>query len=195
MRAFKHFDVTRYLEEAKLESQVRDPAKTAKAAKDAPQENPSVATLAALAGVQAESSNLEGAPGEEFCGPASVASSDPFKTETQPADAVGSPAKAWAAAAAQLQHMDRPAQVSPKRWQQVIADADRLLMWVPMLEAMDWTVEDVFGRDAADTQSVAWRVEGQRIGPVTSIAIVLRAGDGAVTHIYRRNGKDTGDET
>ena len=58
MRAFKHFDVTRYLEEAKLESQVRDPAKTAKAAKDAPQENPSVATLAALAGVQAESSNL-----------------------------------------------------------------------------------------------------------------------------------------
>ena len=117
--------------------------------------------------------------------------------ETAPTPSPGQtpPPNSWTAAAARLRRINRPTQVSPKRWQQVITDADRLLGWAPMLVAMDWTAEDVFGRDDLDRKSLAWLVCGQRIGPATSIAIVLRAANGALTHIYRRSGKDTGDAT
>ena len=103
------------------------------------------------------------------------------------------PPSEWAAAVARLQALDRPATTSEARWQQVLADATRLLDWVPMLASLDWTPEDVFGRDDLDYQSLAWKVKGRRIGPATSIAIVLRAADEAVTHIFRRDSNPTGD--
>lgn len=89
-------------------------------------------------------------------------------------------------AAAQLQQMKCPAYVEADRWRQVLADADRLLDWVPMLDAMGWTVEDTFGRDDLDRQSLAWKVQGQRIGPVTRTAVTLRGDDGSTTWVYRR---------
>ena len=92
----------------------------------------------------------------------------------------------WAAAVARLQQLERPATVSEARWQQVRSDAPRLLDWAPMLAAMDWTTEDVFGRDDLDRQSLAWKVKGQRIGPITKIAAVLRGTDGSTTWVYRR---------
>ena len=55
-----------------------------------------------------------------------------------------------------------------------------------MLEALHWTCEDVYGRDALDRQYLAWKVKGQRIGPVTSIGTVLRGADGSVSRVYRR---------
>lgn len=95
----------------------------------------------------------------------------------------------WAAAAAQLQQLDCPATVSEERWQQVRADAERLLDWAPMLVAMEWTTQDVFGRDDIDRQSLAWKMQGQRIGPVTTLAVTLRGADGSTTWVYRRTEK------
>ena len=91
----------------------------------------------------------------------------------------------WAAAAVQLQAMERPATVSDERWQQFRADAARLLDWAPMLVAMEWTTQDVFGRDDIDRQSLAWKMQGQRIGPIGRVAAVLRGADGATTWVYR----------
>ena len=109
----------------------------------------------------------------------------PEATDAHTATALVAPQE-WAAAVARLQQMERPAHVSEDRWRQVLADATRLLDWVPMLASLAWTVADVFGRDDLDRQSLAWKVQGQRIGPVTSIATTLRGADGSTTWIYRR---------
>ena len=92
----------------------------------------------------------------------------------------------WTRAFAALRTSSRPSHVAPGRWQQIIADADHLLDWARALEDMGWTAGDVFGRDDIDHQSLAWKVKGQRIGPVTSTAIVLRGADGSTTWVYRR---------
>ena len=188
MSAFKHFDVDRYLEDAKSEAKTRHLAKPAKAAKDGHGNGQPLAALAGLAGARAESSSLDGSP-EGRSGVATTATfPDPFNTETQLKDAADSPApsKKWAAAAARLRRMNRPATVGEDRWQQVRSDATRLLDWASMLVAMDWTVEDVYGRDEIDRQSLAWKVKGQRIGPTTSTAVTLRGTDGSTTWVYRR---------
>ncbi len=102
------------------------------------------------------------------------------------------PPAEWTAAVVRLQQLERPATVSEARWQQVRSDAARLLEWAPMLAAMDWTTEDVFGRDDLDRQSLAWRVRGQTIWTVVSEnsdAVVLRGADGRQTFIYRRADK------
>lgn len=186
MSAFKHFDVARYLEDAKSEAKARTPAKIAKAAKD-------VATVAGLAGVQTESSSLEGSAEEQPDSPAATTFSDPFNTGTQPKAAAGSivpatsvPPAGWATAAAKLQQMKCPPTVSEDRWQQVRSDAARLLDWAGVLGDMGWSVEDVFGRDDLDRKSLAWLVCGQRIGPITKVATVLRGTDGSTTWVYRR---------
>ena len=93
--------------------------------------------------------------------------------------------------------MDRPNHVSLDRWQEVIADAFRLLNWGAMLGAMDWEVRDVFGIDAQmpldryDPLSLVGRMRGQNIVVVTSTAVILRDATGATTYIYRRLGADT----
>jgi len=99
----------------------------------------------------------------------------------------------WTAAAAHLQQLDCPATVSEERWQQVVADAARLLddlgegwSWAKELAALGWLPQDVFGRDDLDHQSVAWRVKGQRIWFVDSVAVTLRGADGSTTWVYRR---------
>lgn len=51
----------------------------------------------------------------------------------------------WAAAAAHLQQLECPATESEERWQMFRADGARLLDWAPMLDAMGWTPQDVFG--------------------------------------------------
>ena len=103
------------------------------------------------------------------------------------------PPAEWTAAVARLQQMDCPAHVAPERWQQVLTDANRLLVdWAQTLLATGWLIEDVFGRDPADLQSVAWRVRGQTIWPVVSEnsnAVVLRGADGRQTFIYQRADK------
>ena len=108
----------------------------------------------------------------------------------------------WTAAAAKLQQMECPAHVDPGRWQQVLGDTQRLLddlgdgwSWAKELAALNWTPQDVFGRDDLDHQSVAWRVKGQEIRFVGSVAITLRNADGSMTRIFRREDNPTGDAT
>ena len=107
--------------------------------------------------------------------------------------------ESWTAAAVRLQQMKCPATVSEERWQQVVADAARLLddlgegwSWAKELAALGWLPQDVFGRDDLDHQSVAWRMKGQEIRFVGSVAITLRNADGSVTHIFRRDSNPTG---
>ena len=104
--------------------------------------------------------------------------------------------ESWVAAAARLRDMDRPAHVDLGRWQQILGDTQRLLddlgdgwSWAKELAALGWDVEDVFGRDDLDRKSLAWLVSGQRIGPVTSVAVTLRGPDGSTSHVYRRTEK------
>ncbi len=96
--------------------------------------------------------------------------------------------------------MDRPAHVDLGRWQQILGDMQRLLddlgegwSWAKELAALRWTPQDVFGRDPNDFQSVVWRVQGQRIGPVTKIAAVLRGTGGLLSFVYRRVDSAAGD--
>ena len=133
-----------------------------------------LACAAPLSGAQSTPSQGPGTP------PGTPAAPSPNQTPLP---------ESWTAAAARLQQIHRPAATSEARWRQVLADADRLLDWVPMLASLDWTPEDVYGRDGLDRQSLAWLVKGQRIGPVTSIATVLRGTDGSTTWVYRRVGK------
>ena len=106
----------------------------------------------------------------------------------------------WTAAAARLRDMDRSAHVDLGRWQQILGDTQRLLddlgegwTWAKELAALGWSLEDLFGRDDLDHQSVAWLVQGRRIGPVTKIAIVLRGTDDSITWVYRRDSADSSD--
>ena len=67
------------------------------------------------------------------------------------------------------------------------ADTARLLDWVPMLVATGWTTQGTFGRDDVDRQSLAWKVAGQRIESIGTVAAVLRGADGSTTWVYRRD--------
>lgn len=97
--------------------------------------------------------------------------------------------RAWGKAFAALRASSCPSHITPDRWEQILSDADRLLDWVPILEAMGWVCADVYGRDDLDRKSLAWLVCGQRIGPVTSVAVTLRGADGSTSHVYRRTEK------
>ena len=103
------------------------------------------------------------------------------------------PPSEWAAAVAQLQRMNCPTHVTEERWQQVRSDAARLLDWAGVLEDMGWTPQDTFGRDELDRKSLAWLVQGQRIGPVTKIAAVLLGTGGLLSFVYRRVDSAAGD--
>ena len=92
----------------------------------------------------------------------------------------------WTKAFETLAATPCPSYVAPERWQQIIDDADQLRRWAPMLAAMGWTLPDVLGRDRIDHLSLVWLVKGQRIGPITSIAVTLRGTDGSTTWVYRR---------
>ena len=99
------------------------------------------------------------------------------------------PPQDWAVAASNLQAMNCPATESEERWQQVQSDAARLLDWVPAFEAFGWTVENVFGRDDFDRQSLAWKVRGERIELVGKVAAVLRGADESTAYAYRRDSE------
>ena len=92
----------------------------------------------------------------------------------------------WVKAFAALAATPCPSYVAPERWQQLLADADQLRRWAPMLAAMGWTLPDVLGRARIDHMSLVWLMQGQRVCAVTSIATVLRGTDGLTTYIYRR---------
>ena len=92
----------------------------------------------------------------------------------------------WKAAVAKLRQMERPAHIAPDRWREVLADADRLLGWWQTLLPLEWSVEDLFGRETTDHQSVVWRVRGRKIGPAGSIAITLHGSAGETEWVFRR---------
>ena len=176
MSAFKHFDVARYLEEAKLEPQVRDPAKTAKAAKDAPRESPNLATLATLAGVRDESSNLEGAS----------------KSSLTPAEAKNYPAE-WAAGFVKMCSMPCPKQIRSERWLALVhSTADFLDSWAGQAAALGWGTLDLFGccpsgpDQRYDYAGLIWFLSDRDIAALTESDITLRTQSGSIQK-YRKH--------
>ena len=139
------------------------PAKAAKVDTQIPLEDPTLASLATLAG-----------PQEDFEERAAIVEFD------------GEISREWAEGLARLCTMPKPPNVSEAHWRQAVDAAGRFAdNWAAKASALGWTALDIFSVDrtapegALHTAGLIWLLQDKEIVAVTDDAVIVETVNGA----------------
>ncbi len=188
--AFTKFDPRAFLENEMRGGAAAKPAKAAKALEREPEPSATLATLAALAGGQAETQNFESAPDTW---------TDAQEERAAIAEYDGGAPRAWAEALARLDPNKPPGDVPPPRWLRFIDDCGRFLDagWATRAVAFGWGPLYLFGADRKrpfarlDHLGLLWLVNGGTVVELHRDRAIIETASGA-RQCYRRRPAEVG---
>jgi hypothetical protein len=186
--AFSKFDPRAFLENEERRGVAAKPAKVAKAPE--PERSVTLATLATLAGRQAETRNFE---------PALETWTDAQEERAAVIEYDGGAPRTWAEALARLDPNKPPGDVPPQRWLRFVDDCGRFLDggWAARAVSLGWGPLDLFGCDRerpfarVDRLGLLWLLNGGTVVELHRDRAILETERG-VRQCYRRRPVEVG---
>jgi hypothetical protein len=188
--AFTKFDPRAFMQNEERRGATAKPAKAAKAAGREPEPSASLATLAALAGQQAETQNFE---------PPADTWTDTQEELAAIAEYDGGAPRVWAEALVRLDPNKPPGDVPPQRWLRFIDDCGSFLddAVAARAAAFGWGPLDLFGCDRerpfarVDHMGLLWLVNGGNVVGLHRDRAIIETASGA-RQSYRRRPVEVG---